>query len=180
METVIALGILVTGLFSVFALAVSNFTSEQAGLLRVQALNLSREGLETVRNIRDSNWLSGQATWQGIVSTQGSKAQLIFDPVSGQKQLDFAGIGSLSQTPVYFKNGLFLQGSEAQDGQSTTFHRMLTITPLNCTDEPDVAVQCLTLGLPDIIGVEVKSQVNWSARGIPSELTLTEKFYDWK
>ncbi|MDP3244920.1 MAG: hypothetical protein Q8M83_04670 [bacterium] len=183
LETVIALGILITGLFSVFSLAISNFTSQQAGLLRVQALNLAREGVEAVRNTRDSNWLAGQPTWQDIlVNDQVIRVQLIFDPADGSKQFYFDGINNLAQTPVYFKNGLFLQGQEAQDnGQATPFHRMITITPLKCSEDADITPdKCLNLGLPNVIGVEVKSQVGWSSRGGQSELTLTEKFYDWK
>lgn len=66
LEVVIALGILTTGLFGVFTLILGNFTSERAGMMRLQAMNLAREGIETARNKRDSNWLADKTAWQDI------------------------------------------------------------------------------------------------------------------
>lgn len=56
-EGIIATGIISTALIVGLALAYSNLTAAQANADRVIAGNLAREGLEVIRNIRDSNWI---------------------------------------------------------------------------------------------------------------------------
>ncbi|MFA6422052.1 MAG: hypothetical protein WCV92_01475 [Candidatus Buchananbacteria bacterium] len=56
-ELIIAIAVIVVGLFAVWTLFMSNFNGEQEAKARVIGANLSREGIEAVKNIRDSNWL---------------------------------------------------------------------------------------------------------------------------
>jgi Tfp pilus assembly protein PilV len=55
-ELVIGMTILVIGVVSIFSLAVFSIHLNQENMTKVQAIELAREGLEMVRNIRDSNW----------------------------------------------------------------------------------------------------------------------------
>ncbi|PIR06864.1 MAG: hypothetical protein COV55_02040 [Candidatus Komeilibacteria bacterium CG11_big_fil_rev_8_21_14_0_20_36_20] len=57
MELVIALGIFTVGIMGAFTLAISNLNVARDNFNRTLAGNLAREGVELVRNIRDSNWL---------------------------------------------------------------------------------------------------------------------------
>lgn len=68
LETIVAIGIMMTGLISVMSLVVSNLNSEREAATRYQAVNLAREGIELMRNTRDSNWLSGNEAWAGIAA----------------------------------------------------------------------------------------------------------------
>lgn len=61
LEGVIAVGIISVGLIVGLALAYSNLTAAQANSDRIIAANLAREGIEIVRNIRDSNWMRRDA-----------------------------------------------------------------------------------------------------------------------
>ncbi|MBI2450409.1 MAG: prepilin-type N-terminal cleavage/methylation domain-containing protein [Candidatus Nealsonbacteria bacterium] len=68
-ETTIATFILTVGILGVFALVqmITVFTSSISSQLR--AVYLAQEGVENIRNIRDSNWLA-LAVWdQGIASS---------------------------------------------------------------------------------------------------------------
>lgn len=56
-ELIIAIAVITTGLFSIWTLFLSNFNGEQEAKARVIGANLAREGMEAVKNIRDSNWL---------------------------------------------------------------------------------------------------------------------------
>lgn len=56
-EGIIATGIISTALIVGLALAYSNLTAAQANADRVIAGNLAREGIEVMRNVRDSNWI---------------------------------------------------------------------------------------------------------------------------
>jgi Tfp pilus assembly protein PilV len=61
-ETVVAIGLLTTGIVGGLALAVYSLSSSDTVLKQVVATGLAREGIEIVRNIRDSNWKSGTLT----------------------------------------------------------------------------------------------------------------------
>jgi len=56
-ELIIAIGVFTLGIMGVLGLAVSNYHDSQDNVDRVIAINLAREGLELIKNVRDSNWL---------------------------------------------------------------------------------------------------------------------------
>lgn len=80
LETIVAIGVMMTGLISVMSLVVSNLNSEREAATRYQAVNLAREAIELVRNTRDSNWLAGSDTWAGIVETVGAVSEPLSAP----------------------------------------------------------------------------------------------------
>ncbi len=55
-ELVIGVTILIFGLVAVFSLALFAIRLNQENMHRLVALELAREGVEAIRNIRDSNW----------------------------------------------------------------------------------------------------------------------------
>lgn len=69
LETIVAIGVIITGLVSVMTLVISNLTNAREAALRYQAVNLAREGMELMRNKRDSNWLEDKNAWDGIATT---------------------------------------------------------------------------------------------------------------
>lgn len=60
LETIVAIGILTTGILSVVALMSYNLNQANALKNRVIATSLAEEGIEVMRNIRDTNWLQGR------------------------------------------------------------------------------------------------------------------------
>lgn len=60
-ELVISIGVFTLGIIGVLGLAVSNYSDSQDNVDRVIAVNLAREGLELIKNVRDSNWLKIEA-----------------------------------------------------------------------------------------------------------------------
>lgn len=61
-ETLVAIFILVVGLVSALSLAISSFQSTDTASKQVVATALARQGVEAVKNIRDSNWLNGSVS----------------------------------------------------------------------------------------------------------------------
>lgn len=59
-ELLIAISVFTIGIMAAFTLALSNINTVRDNFNRVLSANLSREGLEIVRNIRDTNWLKIQ------------------------------------------------------------------------------------------------------------------------
>lgn len=58
-ETVVALGLLTTGIIAGLAAAIAAHSASDQSLQQIVAQNLAREGVEVVRKIRDSNWHNG-------------------------------------------------------------------------------------------------------------------------
>ncbi|HYF05355.1 MAG TPA: hypothetical protein VEA59_04250 [Patescibacteria group bacterium] len=61
-ETMVAIFILVTGIFAVLALATDSFASTSNIKNQIIATGLVREGIEVVKNMRDTNWLNSQVS----------------------------------------------------------------------------------------------------------------------
>ncbi len=57
-ETLVAIFILITGLSAAISLAISTSRSTDNSSKKIVATGLAREGIEVVKNIRDSNWLN--------------------------------------------------------------------------------------------------------------------------
>ena len=60
LETVFAIGILLIVVAAIMALTTANLIGQRESETQIIANNLAREGIEVVRNIRDSNWLAGE------------------------------------------------------------------------------------------------------------------------
>ena len=107
-ETLAALFILVMGVTSAVGLALYAFNSSSSVTKQIIAAGLAREGVEAVKNIRDSHWLSGTfninscydfatasstgascyADWLG---TGGPKSPFCIDPTSNTGNCDGSG-----------------------------------------------------------------------------------------
>ena len=57
METLIAMGILLAGIMMASTIMSSSIRNINSSKNRVVAVNIAKEGLEAIRNIRDTNWL---------------------------------------------------------------------------------------------------------------------------
>lgn len=62
LETVIAMGILAVGISLASTIVGSSLRSINASKNRIIAISIAREGLEAIRNIRDTNWLKFNST----------------------------------------------------------------------------------------------------------------------
>jgi hypothetical protein len=60
-ETIAAIFILTTALTAGLALTIYVFSNSQKGISEIVASNLAREGIDMVRNMRDTNWLESVA-----------------------------------------------------------------------------------------------------------------------
>src|SRR3989338_965210 len=106
------------------ALTTANLIGQRESEFQIIANNLAREGIEVVRNIRDSNWLGGQDWDNSLVDPGGVNNQAIaqFNAVANSWQLSFNSAAddllSVSAQGVY---------NHAGDGQKTVFHRRLVL-----------------------------------------------------
>lgn len=117
-ETMVALALVTIAMGPVFILAISSVNAASRIEHNLIAANLAQEGIEVVRNIRDTNWLAGTAfdnnlpagTWRAEWNT-----------VSG-------GLMPIGSNPVLKKNnGLY----NYTTGIDTVFRRTITISKPN-------------------------------------------------
>lgn len=187
LETTIAIGVIVTGLFAVFTLVLANTRASDAGTIRLGAVQLAREGVEVVRAIRDANWLAGRPWNLGMVGDGDDyTAVAAFDPVTAQWALRFGPNGIESDGARVGRTGGDGPQFLTQDvgggtaGGGTRFRRLITVDPI-CMDRTmrTSGARCD----PDRnagIGIRVRSTVAWDASSGSRSVVVEEELYDWR
>lgn len=152
LETIVAIGILSMGAGAIVLLLVQSLATTSVSQSRLVAAHLSQEGLEVVRNIRDSNWIQGLSWDDGIPAS----ADLNVDYDSDKSDLD--------NKP----DGLSFDGSFYTHSVSpnTSFERHLEIS--YPTDGEGIQF------------MKVKSIVRWSEKERDHEFIGETWLYDWQ
>ncbi len=116
LETIVAVGLIVTGLVSALALITNSLFYVSNIQDRLIAANLAAEGIEVVRNIRDNNWLQNLAWNNGLAD---GDYQVAYDSMS---------LSSYSASPFLLdSNGLYNYTS----GAATSYVRKISIANLS-------------------------------------------------
>ncbi len=146
-ETLVAIFVLVTGLISATTLAVYSFNSTDAASKQIVATGLAREGIEAIKNIRDSYWLNdtlidcsgsmgaGQMcyrNWTGTGTNQlkkNSSYSVDFDPQTGNWLLNKQnGNGTPTTFLLNYDSGTGVYSDHNTGvGVPTIYHRKIDI-----------------------------------------------------
>lgn len=203
LEVIIAVSILSTIMVSVFSLIIRGASTNTNVTNRVVAINVAREGVEAVRNIRDTNWLkySGdrRGKWLCYDTTSNPNAcEDNNDPVIsvGNYTVDFNdGEGryflNLENTTLmtdkdvlpaedfrlYADAGVsdrFLHS--ATGGEITKYYRQVRLVP-----EIDAGVSgaCASAGCPINSRLLVSVRVQWQEEGSVRRLDMETYLYDF-
>ncbi len=202
-EVMVAIAIITTGIFSVWTLFLSNFSGEQEARARTVAANLAREGVELVKNVRDSNWLridnGEEITWNdGLHGGTAVFAEFLNGPAVLSYEPD-----SLDESgaQLFLNDGFYTHGSS---GISTSLRRLIALTPICCVDENPIDLKCDDYDsfsydarfqgdelLPDdgsapdcdgkmVIGYKIESAIKWKVNNESRELTVEDELYNWR
>ncbi len=197
LETIIALGIIISGLVGVMGLTLSNQQASFDSSERVIAVNLAREGVEVIRNTRDSNWLQCAyessvlqcSNWDAsLVSGSDTTAALLFNPETNTWSIDFtADAISHSYARIWRRNsgtpgeliGTYFQSAEATPSNATltSYKRLISLSEI-CTDKTISETNC-SGGNPKI-GIRVQSTVQWETSGKTLSVTTEERLFNWR
>lgn len=161
-ETLIAIGVIVVGLVGVMALVVGAIAAGRISKEVVTATNLGREGIEVVREIRDSNWMQEEGWTKGIIGGGDVRyARASFDPKENQWKLESTTTTDLfdNEYKLYFSDYY----NHDQQGDETSYFRMIEIQ--KDIAEPDELV--------------IKTYVGWVKQGKQKEIVLENVFSDW-
>ncbi len=192
LEAVIASGIIVTAVAAALTLVSRSIAAEKAAEDAIVAGNLAREGIEVVRNIRDSNWLAGAAWDGGIAGAAGDTTGVpIFNPATNAWNVDFAPSAITDAEAVVYRYatgagnavvGLFVQAaSRPSAAVATPFSRLLTLDPICYDGVGGWAVSADgTCGSNEKIGIRVTSRVQWQSPGGPRAVTMDEQLFNWR
>jgi len=148
-EVIIAILIVTIGVSSVYAAIqqIVSYTHHSAS--RLTAVHLGEEGIEIVRNIRDTNWLKGIA-WNNGLGAGFWEADYddtpLFNPYNDNHYLNLEAV-----------SGLYGYGP----GDQTNFKRKITITSVGNTLE---------------VSVEVRWEYKGNTYG---PITVQENLYNW-
>lgn len=161
-ETTVALGVILTGLAGAITLIAYSLRSSGASLNRMVALNLAWEGIEAAVNVRDSNYLDGNAFDNGLTSGGDQTAIAVFDPSAGWS-FDFAANAFADDTTIlYQQGGLYRQAIVPPAGSATTYRRLLILDG----------------SVPDQI--RVLSTVQWRDGSATRQVRAERILYDWR
>ena len=193
-ELIVAVAVIQIGLFSVWSLFLVNFNAEKEAEMRIVGANLSREGVELIKNIRDSNWLKVEQgilydsnnVWkwdQGLVAGDYS--------VSFENSIDDSNVSlpgpELSQ--LYFdQDGFYTNSNNSGNNKRSPYNRVLTLKPI-CCDDSDEDFKCDnndfqiagSEALCDLkIGLDVIAKTTWKYSGSDRQTVIEDTLYNWR
>lgn len=188
LETVFAIGILLIVVVAILALTISNIVGQKESEFQITANNLAREGIEVVRNIRDSNWLKGERWDDGLIDD--GTAIPVFEYEGGwinQWSLDF---NPDDPTTVYIFGGVYNQQSAGQStvGSLTVYNRLLKFYNIcrytkggnEGREEIKNLGQDCQSGNQEKVGLKIESLVIWTERERQRQVKLEDLLYAWK
>jgi len=160
LEVIIAIFLVTVGMSAVLVLITKTITTMALSFSQLTAAYLTQEGIEIVRNIRDTNWIEGADWDDGLVC---SPLPCQFEAEADYDDLDLTTYTHLGRY-LKFDGGFYNYDS----GSDTKFKRKITITPIDL--EPD--------GINDIL--EVTILVLWTEKRETYSHTAQEKLYKWR
>jgi len=161
MEMIAAIFIITVGALGIFSLVSQTISFISVSSSRLTAIYLAQEGIEIVRNIRDSNWLEARenpdvswdegiplGSWEADYTTQN-----LTQPYDAGNYLNIS-------------NGFYCYSS----GTPTKFKRKITIFgKVNLDGDPEEIFDLLKISV----------EVSWTERGRTHQVTTQENLYRW-
>lgn len=184
-EMVVAMAVILTGIIGAVALTISNLSGVGESGTRIVASNLAREGIEIVRNIRDTDWLKNQ-TWDiGLENGNDYTAIAILNPTANKWGLNFAPESiDDPEARLYRDNGVYVQNIITPPGTLTIYFRLLFLDEI-CKNNISLAEVIRTSGDSCLVsetkvGIRIKSEVKWTESGRTHTMVAEDRIYDWR
>lgn len=158
LEVLIAVFFLTAGIFGAYTVIQQTLINTSVSVSKLTAAYLAQEGIEIVRNIRDTNWLEDRS-----VSTSWDDGLVlpIIDCRAGcEADYNDSNLSSYNGNPLYIETISGMYGYDS--GTPTPFTRKITITP-NGTDILEVLVN-----------------VSWQEGPRTLNVAVQENLYNWK
>jgi type II secretory pathway pseudopilin PulG len=149
-EVLISLTVIIFALVGVISLSAISISSIRLNKSKIIAANLTQEGLEIVKNIRDNNWLNYRrqaGNWLDGLTSGNYRVQY-----------NQEALLAFSDLPLKTDSNGFYQYDVGID---TKFRRKITIQKIN--DDQ----------------IKVLIEVNWQEAGRSNLISAEARFYNW-
>jgi prepilin-type N-terminal cleavage/methylation domain-containing protein len=173
LEAIVAISVISIGVVGVMNIVPQLFSAISINSSRLTAAYLAQEGIEIVRNIRDTNWLQARdptksSPWDdGLVCAsppcewQGDYTTVTFTDTEDFEKCTDSGYNCHPYDDARLKiDGGFYRYSSS--GTETPFRRKITIEPEGS----------------DILKITV--EVSWEERGRSHSFSVQENLYKWQ
>ncbi|MFA5126922.1 MAG: prepilin-type N-terminal cleavage/methylation domain-containing protein [Patescibacteria group bacterium] len=201
-EVLLALTIFAIGILAVITLSDANVRLAKESADRVLVANLAREGIELVRNVRDSNWLkiednqtdcggSDICPWDYRLHAEDNGGFFAIDYtyettglLTGCTSWDNCLDSSSALGRIYLNEttGYY---SHQPGGKVTNFSRIIKIENLclandgtSITETPRSTV--CTPGIEEKVGIVVTAKVRYRIHGKTIDFDAVEHLYNWR
>lgn len=199
-ELVVAISIILIGVVSALVLTMVTIRGGKESGMQVTAANLAREGVEVVRQKRDSNWLKIESNtlsfsqWDDGLKNEGNDYTTIalFVESSHGWTLDYNAGTSIEECAdndscrLYFQNGIY---SHDPGGEASPYYRLIQTNEVclglvegQWTEQiVSSGNNCGLLGESwEKIGIQVLSEVRWRVKNSWQSLVFEDHLYNWK
>jgi len=196
-EAIVAVAIIGIALVGFLSQSTYNYLAVSESFTRNIASNLAREGVEVVRNMRDTNWLKGCPNpekpaecfvWNsGFSHNMEYSAVAILDVDAHQWSLSFVNKAFdacvADETCRLYKNQSGIHTASPVNAEPSIYYRQLELRPI-CADETacggDGVCQSGEKCPGAQIGVEVAARVGWKKGADWRSEMAVERLYNWK
>lgn len=197
LEVIIAIFLITVGITAVLLLITKTLGAMSLSFSQLKAAYLAQEGIEVIRNIRDTNWVEGNE-WKdlnksgAVTLSEHIDCPSVFyiDPVFDAVAINVApGQCGLAKITEAISLVTFTSGNL----NDQTFYTPWPIS--NCTDTLDSGSSsgdaiptpfsryveiCYALDADNVEYMKVKSIVTWQAKGKDYEISAEEHLYNWR
>ena len=170
-ETLVALTLIVSAMVGPFTLATSGIFNAKFSKSKLTALNLTQEGIEIIRQMRENNVLKG-FDWRGSGCTAGltpgcTKLQ------DGSYQPDVFTTADGSTPPINSNAPLRFDASVPLTDAASLYNQSFgqAVSPFT---------RVVTISTPAANQMQVVSVISWTESSIPRQVHLEEVMYNWR
>ncbi|RJQ35419.1 prepilin-type N-terminal cleavage/methylation domain-containing protein [Candidatus Parcubacteria bacterium] len=195
-ELLIAIAVFTLGIMGAFTLALANINTIRENFNRVLAANISREGVEIVRNMRDSNWLREEAneycgayicSW-----SDGLTAGFYYADYNDAALNPFvcsdldACISSCTNSGIcslYLNSNVYDHTIGPNKSNMSRIIQIENICIVDASGAPveDIRTSSCDKSAGEIdAGIRVTSRVRWSGRDKNIDIDSSELIYNWR
>lgn len=194
-EVIVAIGIILSVLISIAVLVVINIFGQKSSENMIIASNLAREGIEAVRNIRDTSrrqnitpaFNGAGHFWRSSLNTTNNTWSLLVasgctNPLPADTAINLVPIG-----------GGYVYNDSASGGVATIFKRLITIDDV-CVVTTDCGDGVCENGVGGVCGnsegtctvatgrsgYRVKAEIEWLENNKMLTFELVDFLYDWR
>lgn len=156
-EVLAVLFIVSVALLGVVSLIVQNIQAQSVNKNNLIAYNLAQEGIELIRQTRDSNWKTGDAYDKDLADGDYYMDYLMDKPLP---------VISSSNSQIYLHNGYYINIKGGESGAvPTIFYREIYLDkPAGYDGDP----------------MQVRTLITWTDRNHPYRYELRTLLFDWK